>query len=104
MPNFYLAYHGGNPPATPEEGKAHMAKYMEWIAGLGQAAVEPANPLGNSKTVTAQGVTDGAPHAMSGYTIVSADDIDAAIAIAQACPFLDTGGTMHVGQIMQMPG
>lgn len=104
MPKFYIAYHGGNPPATPEEGAAHMAKYKAWLADLGDKALEPANPLGQSKTVTSDGVTEGAPNAMSGYTVVEAEDIDAALVVAQNCPFLDTGGTLHLGQIMQMPG
>ena len=34
MPQFILTYHGGSQPTTPEEGKAHMARYMEWMGGL----------------------------------------------------------------------
>jgi len=105
MPNFYIAYHGGSKPATQEEGAAQMAKWGAWLKGLGDAAISPANPLNNSKTVSASGVTDGgAPNEMSGFTIVSADDMDGALEIAKACPFLETGGTLHVAQIMEMPG
>ena len=34
MPQFILTYHGGSQPTTPKEGKAHMARYMEWMGGL----------------------------------------------------------------------
>ena len=42
MPQFMLTYLGGDQPSSPEEGKAHMEKYMAWLAGLGAAAVSPA--------------------------------------------------------------
>jgi hypothetical protein len=38
-----------------------------------------------------------------GFMMVEAADMDAAIAIAQACPFLEMG-TMRVAQTMDMPG
>lgn len=105
MPKFYIAYHGGDKSMSPEDGAAHRAKWGDWLKGLGDAAISPANPLSNSKTVSASGVTDGgAPDDMSGFTIVRADDMDAALEIAQACPFLEIGGTLHVAQIMEMPG
>lgn len=104
MPEFLIAYHGGNPPATQEEGKQHFAKYKTWLSELGDAAVVAAQPLGPAKRVSAQDVVDDAdPAAMNGYTIVRADDLDAAIAIAQRCPFLDVGGTLRVAQLMSMP-
>ena len=44
MAKYVITYLGGggtgdHPPMTPEEGKAHQAKYMEWIASLGEAGV-----------------------------------------------------------------
>ena len=45
MPNYLTTYLGGNPPSTPEEGQQRFAKYKQWLAGLGEAAVSPANPL-----------------------------------------------------------
>lgn len=45
MTQFIITYLGGNQPATPDEGRAHFAKYMQWINGLGEAAVSAMNPL-----------------------------------------------------------
>ena len=105
MPQYVMVYLGGNQPATPEEGKQHMAKYMEWLSSLGDAAVSPANPLKNTTTVNPDGSTsDGGTTTMSGYTIVQADSMDAALEIARACPFLDVGGSLEVSELAQMPG
>ncbi len=104
MPQFVLVYVGGNQPSSPEEGQEHFAKYMEWLAGLGDAAVSPANPLKDTSTVNPDGsVTPGGGSNMSGYTIVEADTRDAALAMAKSCPFLEIGGSLEVSELMQMP-
>ena len=105
MPQYVIVYLGGNQPATPEEGKQHFAKYMEWLSSLGDAAVSPANPLKNTNTVNPDGsVTNGGTTTMSGYTIVEAESMDAALDIAKACPFLDIDGSLEVSELGQMPG
>ena len=45
MPQYFMAYLGGDQPSSPEEGKRHFAKYKEWLSSLGGSAVSPANPL-----------------------------------------------------------
>ena len=105
MAQFIMVYLGGNPPTTPEEGKAHFAKYMQWVESLGDAAVSPANPLKNTNTVNSDGsVTASSTTFMSGYTILEVDSMDAALEAAKACPFLDIGGSLEVSELMQMPG
>ena len=105
MPQYVMFYLGGNPPSSPEEGQQHMAKYMEWLGSLGDAAVSPANPLKNTTTVNPDGsVSEGGTTTMSGYTIVQADSMDAALEMAKACPFLDVGGSLEVAELAQMPG
>jgi len=100
-----MVYLGGNPPSSPEEGKQHFAKYMDWISSLGDSAVSPANPLKNTTTVNPDGTaTSGGTTTMSGYTIVAADSMEAALSIAKACPFLDIGGSLEVSELVEMPG
>ena len=104
MTQYVIVYFGGNPPATAEEGQRHFARYVEWLKSLGDAAVSPANPLMHTRTVGADGtVSEGGASAMSGYTIVEADSIDAAIVMAQNCPFLEIGGTLEVSERVDMP-
>ncbi len=103
MPNYIIAYHGGNKPETPEEGAEHMAKWKAWVSGLGDAVVNPGTPLGKSKTVSSAGVSDGGgPNALTGFSVVKADSMDAALEMAKECPFLDVGGTLEVAEVMKM--
>lgn len=105
MPQYAIVYLGGNQPSTPEEGKQHFAKYMDWLASLGDAAVSPANPFKDTSTVNSDGsVTNGGTSTMSGFTIIEVDSMDEALSIAGKCPFLDVGGTLEVSELMQMPG
>ena len=105
MPQYVIVYLGGNPPSSPEEGRKHFAKYVEWLSGLGDAAVSPANPLKDTRTVNPDGsVTGGGTSKMSGYTIIEADSMDAALSAAKACPFLEIGGSLEVSELGEMPG
>jgi len=104
MAQFVIVYIGGNPPATPEEGKQHFAKYMEWLSSLSEAAVSPANPLKNTQVIKADGsISDGSSVGMSGYTIVEAKSQEAALEMAKTCPFLEIGGSLEVSELAKMP-
>ena len=104
MAQYIITYLGGDQPSSPEEGKQHFAKYNEWLSSLGGSAVSPANPLKDTSTVNPDGtVTNGSTTSMSGYTIIKAESMDAALSIAKACPFLDIGGSLEVSELMQMP-
>jgi len=103
MPRYFIAYVGGNPPSTPAEGKEHMARYMTWLSSLGEAAVSPANPLRNTSTIKPDGsVEDGGTTAMSGFTILELDSMDAALLAARTCPFLEVGGSLEVSELIEM--
>ena len=67
MPQYCITYLGGDKPSNPEEGKQHMAKYMEWLSALGKSAISPANPFKGTSTVNSDGsVTSGGKTSMSG--------------------------------------
>lgn len=103
MAQYIITYLGGNQPSTPEEGKAHFAKYSEWLASLGNSVVSPANPFKVTNTVNSDGtVTNSSTTSMSGYTIIDVDSMEAALEISKACPFLDIGGSLEVSELMQM--
>ena len=105
MPDYMITYLGGNKPSSPEEGKEHFSKYMEWLSSLGESAVSPANPLKDTSTVNPDGsVTAGGATTTSGFTIIRAESMEAALSVAKSCPFLDIGGTLEVSELIQMPG
>ena len=104
MPQYLLTYLGGDKPSSPEEGKQHFSKYMDWLSSLGDAAVSPANPMKDTSTVNSDGsVTNGGKTLMSGFTIIKADSMESALSIAKSCPFLEIGGSLEVSELMQMP-
>ena len=103
MASYLLIYHMDNPAAV-EDREAHMAAYQKWLADLGDA-VEVANqPLGKSICVGADGVIEGGvTQPIMGFTQVRAENEEAAIAMAQANPFLDMG-RLEVRGMLSMPG
>lgn len=104
MAQYFMSYIGGNQPSSPEEGQKHFAQYQEWLASLGESLVSPANPLKGTSVVSPGGeVSVGGVTGMSGYSIVQAESIEAALEMAKACPFLDIGGSLEVSELVQMP-
>ena len=90
-------------PDTPEAGAEGMAKWKAWAAGLGAALTTPGAPVGKTSVLTADGVSgDPSPNPMMGFSIVEADDMDAALALLKDCPHLDYGGTLEVSPLVSM--
>ena len=104
MTQFVLVYLGGTQPSNPEVAHQHFTKYMEWVASLGDSVVTPTIPLKDTNTVSSNGkISEGGSSAMSGFSIIKADSMEAALSVAQSCPFLDIGGSLEVSELMQMP-
>jgi hypothetical protein len=79
-----------------------MAKWKAWMGGLGDAVVNPGMPFGKTKTVSAGGVSEaGGAKRLTGYSIVKAGSLDAAVAMAKDCPHL-AHGTVDVAEVMDM--
>ena len=104
MPNFIFAYHGGTTPTDPADVERVMAEWGAWFENLGASVVNPGNPVGQSNTVFKDRVTDdGGANPISGYTVVSADDMTAATRMAQGCPMVKDGsGSVEVAEIHEM--
>src|SRR5579864_1894236 len=97
MPNFVLVYKGGAMGNTEQERQQIMEAWGQWFGALGQAIVDGGNPFGSSSTVAADGsVKTGASSALSGYSILKADDMGSATNLAKGCPVLKGGGTIEV--------
>ena len=104
MTDYLFVYHGGAAPTSQEEGEKAMKAWMNWFGAMGEAVVVPGNPVGQSMTVTPSGVTDdGGANPASGYTVVKADSIEAAIEMAKGCPMVGDGsGSVEVAPIIEM--
>lgn len=105
MKQYVFVYLGGKQPSSPEEASNHFSKYMGWLTSLGDSVVIPTIPLKDTNTVSPDGaIVEGGSSAMSGFSIIRADSMQAALSIAQGCPFLEIGGSLEVSEMMQMPG
>ena len=101
MPKYVIAYLGGKQMPNPQDRAAHMAKWKACVDGLGSAMVNSGTPLGQGKLVSSDGVSERGPNRLTGFSIVLADNMDAALEIARRCPFLDIG-TIEVAEEMEM--
>ena len=102
MGKFVLAYTGGGTPASEEEGAKVMEAWMGWFGTLGAAIIDGGNPFGPSTAVAADGSITAASAGLTGYSIVSADSLDAAAELAKGCPILSAGGSVEVYEAMDM--
>jgi hypothetical protein len=102
MANFVLAYKGGSMAETPEAQEAAMQAWMGWFGTLGTAVVEGGNPFGASTAVKSDGSRAAATAALTGYSVLQADSIDAAADLAKGCPVLASGGTVEVYEALPM--
>ncbi|MGE4611515.1 MAG: hypothetical protein AAED33_09000 [Paracoccaceae bacterium] len=92
MTQYIIVYRGMKNPPSPDQGEGGREKLGEWVANLGDAVVNAGTPCMHSKTVSGDAVQDtGMETAMTGYTIVETDSMDAAIEMAKSCPYLEMG-------------
>lgn len=101
MANFVLLYTGGNLPAdaTQAQQAAVMQAWLAWYGKLGSAVVDGGNPFtAVAKNIAGSGkVSDGPVGVMAtGYTVIAADSLDAAVELARGCPQLQAGGQITV--------
>lgn len=104
MANYVLAFKGGSIPETAEEQQKVMGDWGAWYGGLGAAVVDGGTPFGASKSIAGDGtVSDGAASGLTGYTILTADSLDAAVELSKGCPILaDGAGSIEVYETVAM--
>jgi hypothetical protein len=96
MANYVLLYHGGSMPESAEEGAKVMEAWTAWFGKLGGALVDGGNPASKSRTIAANGAVHDDASGPSGYSIIKADSLDAAVALAKGCPVLGGGASVQV--------
>jgi hypothetical protein len=101
--NYVLAYKGGGMAETEEARAQVMAAWGDWFGRLGPAVIDGGSPFGPSKSIAADGSdTDGGSSGLTGYSILSAESLDAACEHAKGCPVLTAGGTVEVYEALPM--
>jgi hypothetical protein len=100
MANYLLAYHGGSMPETEAAQAEVMAAWGKWFGELGAAVVDSGNPVGQARTIASSGATTdgGGANPVTGYSIIKADNIESAVAMAAGCPVLRDGASIEVAE------
>jgi hypothetical protein len=93
---------GGGMPETAEGQQQSMEAWGAWYGQLGVALVEGGAPFGVSASLDSDGSSNRAASGLSGYTIVSAESIEAASGLAQGCPVLGNGGAVDIYECIEM--
>jgi hypothetical protein len=103
MGNFVLVYTGGSAPEGADAQAAVMAAWESWLGGLGDAVVNPGNPFGGSASIAPDGgVSDGGRSALTGFSIIKTDSLDAATTLSKDCPIFSGGGAVEVYETLDM--
>jgi hypothetical protein len=101
MANKYVfLYTGGTAPRSEAEGKAMMDAWMAWFGKIGPSIVDGGAPLAPGGKLLGNAKASGA----SGYSIVSADSLDAAVKLTDNHPHLAQGGGIEVLESVKVPG
>ncbi|MGD0197108.1 MAG: hypothetical protein ABSC56_04265 [Solirubrobacteraceae bacterium] len=99
MGKYLFAYRGGAMAEGEAAQQEAMAAWGAWFGKLGGAVTDPGAPLGASRAVGSNGpVSSG----LSGYTVVTADNLDAAVALTDGCPLFAAGGSVDVYEAVEM--
>jgi hypothetical protein len=105
MTKYVLTYHGG--AAMPDDAGQQeqiMAAWGAWFGQLGEAVVDGGNPFGPAVTVAPDGSTSdgGITPNLGGFSVITADDMNSAVAAAKGCPVLANGGSVQVSEAIEM--
>jgi hypothetical protein len=95
MANYLLVYQGTGMPASAAADPTVVQAWTDWFTALGPAVVDPGNPASQTKHIGTDGSVS-AEAGPTGYSIIKADSIDAAIELAKGCPVLLGGNTVQV--------
>jgi hypothetical protein len=96
MPSFVFTYRTepgtARTPETTAAWRSWFDSMGDHLAALGKPGIESAT-VGNCGPGTQLG----------GYSLITADDLEAALALAKGCPALARGGGVEVAQLGEIP-
>lgn len=108
MPKYMMIYKGeatDMSEMTPEQGAEVMAKWDVWMKGVGSLLADVGSPFGPGRSIVDDG-SSGDAASMSGYSIVEAENMEAAMALADGHPYLSDGKgefAIDVFELMPVP-
>ena len=105
MPTYLFSYRTPNRPLDEvlaeldEAGRAaRIAAWNTWFDSMGESVLKRGNPVVDARALG----NCGPGTRVGGYTFITADDLDAAVALAEGCPGVEWGGGVEVGVIREV--
>jgi hypothetical protein len=96
MPSYVFTYR------QPREQPLDMDGAQEWWAWFEQIGEHIAHQGSAVSTARQLGNVDGSQR-VSGFTVISARDLDHACELAQGCPAIREGHGIEVGELLEAP-
>jgi len=110
MSKYLYIYHAPTSPADatppdPDQMAAVMGEWNAWAGKVGDGMVDFGTPLDKGVRVTREG-TSPSSRQVVGYSIIEADDLDAALELAKVHPHLNMPGgcEIEVHEAQPIPG
>lgn len=110
MSKYVFVYHAPMTPAdaappSPEQMEAVMGEWNAWAGKVGEGMVDFGTPLAGGVRVTPAG-TEPSTREVAGYSIIEANDLDAALELAKSHPHLNMPGgcEIEVHEAQAVPG
>jgi hypothetical protein len=97
VPNFVFAY---RVPRDYQPGAETGRAWEAWFDSLGGSRID----IGHGVVATQALGTLDAGTRLGGYSLVTAEDIEAAAALAKGCPALRLGGGVEIGAVPDFIG
>ena len=111
MSKYVFIYHAPMTPAeaappSPDDMAAVMGEWNAWGAKVGDRLVDFGTPLANGVRVASDGSTSPSQREVAGYSILEADNLDAAVELAKVHPHLNMPGgcEIEVHEAQEIPG
>jgi hypothetical protein len=93
MSTFLFAYRAPKDYQPGDPGE--MAAWHTFFENMGSSVVEVGEPI-FARTSLGNPAQDTV---LAGYSLIAADDLESAVALAQDCPTLRNGGGLEIGEI-----
>lgn len=109
MKEFLFVFRANNdqmPARSEEEQKAATQRWMDWIGNIadqGHLADRGKRLYATGKVMNGEVVTNGPyveiKETIGGYSLIKADNYEAAVALAKDCPILLVGGSVEIREV-----
>ncbi len=97
MSNYVLAFRGrSDRTAQPGEDQ----EWGAWFGSLGSAIADFGNRVGATRTLSAQHNPGPDGRVLTGYIVITAEDLDTAANLASGCPGLAHGVDVEVAEVV----